>query len=185
MPRGRPRKTDPPPVSEHMALAKSRKGARSSSRLGNQPQNQTSQVISDLVQEKQSELRAKRLEALQDDNFFGVALADEGDGDDFNFGEDSSITAPIGLGAARPIKRVKKSDINPVMVSKSFKLIIEAGEAPEFLALSFPDSQLPRRRFCCVCGLSSPYHCPKCNLFFCSLQCDETHQEMKCLKFTR
>ena len=134
------------------------------------------------------------------------------DDDDDNFQpeqeEEFFATAAKKKKGKGPKKTAKKtSHLRPALVPKSLRLIEEAGDADEFMALSLPDSQLPKRRFCCVCGLLAGYRCRVCTQNFCCLKCDEAHkvsrqekgrrgkvvvaefllvrQEMRCLKFQR
>ncbi len=130
------------------------------------------------------------------------------DDDDDNFQpeqeEEFFATAAKKKKGKGPKKAPKKtSHLRPALVPKSLRLIEEAGDAEEFVALSFPGSQLPHRRFCCVCGLLACYRCKTCAQCFCCIKCDEAHkvtreadrarvesdtpsfQEMRCLKFTR
>jgi zinc finger HIT domain-containing protein 1 len=59
----------------------------------------------------------------------------------------------------------------------------EDGQCPYTLA-QVPPSKYPKRHFCNVCGFPSNYTCVKCGVRFCSIKCNTTHQETRCLKWT-
>ena len=42
---------------------------------------------------------------------------------------------------------------------------------------------LPRRRFCGVCGLTGKYACVTCGARFCSTTCQSTHKDTRCMKW--
>lgn len=42
---------------------------------------------------------------------------------------------------------------------------------------------LPRRHFCAVCGFSGKYTCVTCGSRFCSINCQATHKETRCMKW--
>jgi zinc finger HIT domain-containing protein 1 len=151
------------------------------------------------VAEKQGELRRKRLLALQEDNFFGVAVQEDAgvdDGDDFVPPVDGE--ADLGFLRGTGVKRAKlkqpakkKAPVKPLFVRKSLKSVLELEEqgkasfVPTIDNIAYPDSRLARRTFCCVCGMLSVYTCRKCSQRFCSLNCDEAHKETRCLKFAK
>jgi len=63
----------------------------------------------------------------------------------------------------------------------------EAGEVDGevgYLAAALPDSKLPPRKLCAVCGFPSLYSCSTCGTRYCSLKCLETHEDTRCLKWT-
>lgn len=41
----------------------------------------------------------------------------------------------------------------------------------------------PRRHFCGVCGLTGKYTCITCGSRFCSITCQATHKETRCMKW--
>ena len=120
---------------------------------------------------------------MDDDNFILPDNDDDGD----------ALNASFLRKAKKPKKPKRNSLIvqQPAFEKRSFKSIVEEeqdfaydGEVT-YLSVALPDSKLPKRRFCCVCGVVACYKCPKCGQSFCSLSCDETHKEMRCLKFTK
>lgn len=47
-----------------------------------------------------------------------------------------------------------------------------------------PDKyNLPRRHFCSVCGYTGKYTCITCGSRFCSITCQGTHKETRCMKW--
>ena len=60
----------------------------------------------------------------------------------------------------------------------------EGGGGNGYLAAQVPNSTLPPRPLCAVCGFPSPYTCTTCGTRYCSLRCLETHQDTRCLKWT-
>ncbi|KAI6232108.1 HIT zinc finger family protein [Aphelenchoides besseyi] len=44
-------------------------------------------------------------------------------------------------------------------------------------------SRIPKRKFCCVCCNFAKYCCGKCGQNFCSVVCNDTHIETRCLKW--
>ena len=60
----------------------------------------------------------------------------------------------------------------------------DGGPVPGYLAAQVPDSAFPGRKLCAVCGFPSQYTCVTCGTRYCSLACQETHQDTRCLKWT-
>lgn len=60
----------------------------------------------------------------------------------------------------------------------------EEGEVVGYLTAQVPESNLPPRKLCAVCGFPSSYTCSTCGTRYCSLRCLETHQDTRCLKWT-
>lgn len=61
---------------------------------------------------------------------------------------------------------------------------VNAAKAPNYLSAQAAHSKLPKSMLCSVCGFKSPSYCPSCGLRFCSLKCQATHQDTRCLKYT-
>ena len=61
---------------------------------------------------------------------------------------------------------------------------VQTPDPPNYLSAQAPPSSLPPRRFCAVCGFVSCQSCPTCGARYCSLKCQETHRETRCLKYT-
>jgi len=47
---------------------------------------------------------------------------------------------------------------------------------------ALPPRIVIKRPFCSVCGYLGDYSCTRCGARFCSLRCNESHQETRCLK---
>lgn len=60
----------------------------------------------------------------------------------------------------------------------------ESGPVPGYLTAQVPESRLPPRKLCAVCGFPSTYTCVTCGARYCCLKCLEVHQETRCLKWT-
>ena len=57
-------------------------------------------------------------------------------------------------------------------------------DPPSYLSAQAPPSEKPPRLFCAVCGFVSSYTCVVCGARYCSVRCQETHLETRCLKWT-
>jgi len=53
-----------------------------------------------------------------------------------------------------------------------------------YISAQAPPSSKPLRHFCAVCGFTSAYTCIVCGMRYCSLPCQETHRDTRCLKYT-
>jgi hypothetical protein len=101
---------------------------------------------------------------------------DDDDDDNFVPNEDGELVLAPSSKKKKSSSTKKKKNLKPVLAPKSFKSLMEVGEAVDYEAAAFPDSVLPVRKFCCVCGLLAPYRCPRCSQCFCCIKCDETHK---------
>lgn len=54
--------------------------------------------------------------------------------------------------------------------------------AQALLNLSTPPARYPLKHLCGICGFQGVYVCIRCGLRYCSLKCDSTHKETRCLK---
>jgi len=93
------------------------------------------------------------------------------------------------VGARKAKRRAKTTEYYKQRFRKNLAQLLEEeageqdGEVP-YLAAALPDSNLPPRRLCAVCGFPSSYSCSTCGTRYCSLRCLETHQDTRCLKWT-
>jgi zinc finger HIT domain-containing protein 1 len=58
--------------------------------------------------------------------------------------------------------------------------------APNYTTAVAPDPakfNLPQRHFCAVCGFNGKYTCVTCGARFCSINCQTTHKETRCMKW--
>ncbi len=76
--------------------------------------SEAGEVITDYLREKQQELKRKRLQALQDDNFFGVVGKEEAVDDDDNF-------LPVDDGGDAPAYTGTETDLSFLNKSKKAK----------------------------------------------------------------
>ncbi|KAK9451609.1 uncharacterized protein V1518DRAFT_20611 [Limtongia smithiae] len=51
-----------------------------------------------------------------------------------------------------------------------------------FLSAAAAPSRYPARKLCSVCGYLGTITCMRCSERYCSLQCEDTHRETRCLK---
>ncbi|CAM9443736.1 unnamed protein product, partial [Choristocarpus tenellus] len=52
------------------------------------------------------------------------------------------------------------------------------------VSIEAPESKLPPRQFCSVCGYLGLYACTRCGSRFCTIRCMDQHKETRCLKFS-
>ncbi len=57
-------------------------------------------------------------------------------------------------------------------------------DPPNYISAQASAPTKPQRNFCAVCGFKSSYTCITCGAKYCSLRCQETHMETRCLKWT-
>ncbi|XP_031628000.1 zinc finger HIT domain-containing protein 1 [Contarinia nasturtii] len=55
---------------------------------------------------------------------------------------------------------------------------------PCYSSAQAPESILPERHFCAVCGFPSNYTCTVCGTRYCCIRCLGIHQDTRCLKWT-
>lgn len=77
-------------------------------------------------------------------------------------------------------KRTIRGKLN---LAKLFYQEFEDDEHQNYLTHAAKPSIYPPRKFCSVCNYFAEYQCTRCGLRTCSLKCDETHRETKCIKF--
>mmetsp|Transcript_4499 Transcript_4499/g.6756 ORF Transcript_4499/g.6756 Transcript_4499/m.6756 type:complete len:135 (-) Transcript_4499:31-435(-) len=54
---------------------------------------------------------------------------------------------------------------------------------PTYLRCTAQPSKRPPRLFCSVCGQHSKYTCTRCGSRSCSIACQQTHKDTRCLKW--
>lgn len=93
-------------------------------------------------------------------------------------------------GRARKIKR-KNGDFIRAKYRKNFLQLLEdemntevRTTEPCYSTAQAPESQMPERHFCAVCGFPSNYTCTVCGTRYCSIRCLGVHQDTRCLKWT-
>jgi len=58
------------------------------------------------------------------------------------------------------------------------------GKSATYVTITAPESKLPSRPLCAVCGFPSPYVCVSCGARYCGVRCLNTHKDTRCLKYT-
>jgi len=90
-------------------------------------------------------------------------------------------------------RRLKTAEYYKQRFRKNFAQLLEEDatqnekteeKCTNYISAQAPPSTKPQRHFCAVCGFLSNYCCTVCGARFCSLMCQETHQETRCLKYT-
>lgn len=61
---------------------------------------------------------------------------------------------------------------------------VQRPDPPNYFSAAAPPSSKAPRHFCAVCGFKAKYSCVVCGVRYCSIRCQETHQETRCLKWT-
>ncbi len=54
---------------------------------------------------------------------------------------------------------------------------------PNYLSVQADPSIYPARHFCSICGYPGKYSCIRCGSKYCSIKCNKTHSETRCMKF--
>lgn len=151
------------------------------------------------------EAKARRLDALEDDNYAAEMEAQELDGEEeYAPGLDSGgemAAAPQKKSGSRTRTRKRSSRSSTASQAKkvqgierwnkSLAQMLEE-EDPSLLPngmvsyneITAGPSTRPPRPFCSICGYKAAYTCTRCFVRFCSVRCGDVHNETRCLKFT-
>lgn len=93
-------------------------------------------------------------------------------------------------GRPRKMKR-KNGDFIKAKYRKNFLQLLEDDRVafdetnePCYSSVVAPESKLPERHFCAVCGFPSNYTCTVCGTRYCCIRCLGIHQDTRCLKWT-
>jgi len=89
-------------------------------------------------------------------------------------GGGKNVSDRSARGSARPIIR----NLDQVIAEEDYD-----SDDVNYKTIAAPPSIYPPRHFCSVCGFFGSYTCPRCGLRFCSLRCQATHKETRCVKF--
>jgi len=90
----------------------------------------------------------------------------------------------------RPKRKSRTTEYYKQRFRKNFAQLLEeeaahqAPNQPNYLTAQVPESTRPPRKLCAVCGFPAPYVCVTCGTRYCTLRCQETHQDTRCLKWT-
>ncbi len=91
--------------------------------------------------------------------------------------------------AAKNRKRKIRSDHYKQRFRKTLQNLVEEEAtldkaAPNYFTCVAPPSSQPAKKLCSVCGFPSSYNCVQCGFKFCSSECQQTHKDTRCLKWT-
>jgi len=162
-------------------------GGRRSGRL-----RQLSKKVKTVDKEARLEAQTARLELLENDNYGAAAptaLDLQPDDEEYQQTED----ADEGFAKKKRPKKdrllLERAKKTQKYVRNLNKLLEELQDSPDLPAVNYfttaaLPSQKPSRHFCSVCGLLASYCCTRCGMRFCSVKCNETHKDTRCLKFT-
>ncbi|XP_054708969.1 zinc finger HIT domain-containing protein 1-like [Uloborus diversus] len=87
-------------------------------------------------------------------------------------------------------KQKSKKQLGGGKYRKNFTALLEEELANcppgkfNYIKAVVPPSKYPPRHFCSVCGFSSNYTCVQCGARFCSIKCNGTHKDTRCLKYS-
>lgn len=90
-----------------------------------------------------------------------------------------SITTGTGAASAAPIERWNMSLARMLQEEEG------VSRPPGMVAyddMTAAPSKKPPRPFCAVCGYSAAYTCTRCRSRFCSIRCNNVHEQTQCLK---
>lgn len=126
----------------------------------------------------------KALEALEQDNFHEDPHADLVMSKKVPKFQDNLETSRTKKSTKR-----KGAEYYRAKYRKNFTQLLEEEkqfrpEAPNYFSAQAPQSNLPPRHFCAVCGSFSNYTCTACGTRYCCIRCLGTHQDTRCLKWT-
>ncbi|XP_047311686.1 SWR1 complex subunit 6 [Impatiens glandulifera] len=130
-----------------------------------------------------------RLEALESDNA-GREVVEVVDDDEASLDDDEQSYAKHSKGTKRKTRQAKALE-NAKKAPRSFlELLHEANlealppNVPSYLRAAVgPPNSTSRRHFCTVCGFSANYTCVRCAVRFCSIRCQNIHNDTRCQKF--
>ncbi|KAM3185481.1 hypothetical protein ACTXT7_006288 [Hymenolepis weldensis] len=123
----------------------------------------------------------KTLEILEQDNLVEEALNESKATKRPKFEEDGPAQG----------KRRRKTTISRAKFKKTFDLLLDeeyqatkGGQiGTSYFTAAVPDTRLPPRKFCSVCGFFGPYVCVSCGSRYCSIKCRDVHNDTRCLKW--
>jgi len=129
-----------------------------------------------------------RLESLENDNYQEEAVPED---DEFVIEDDDDLLLSKRKKKARKTAREMFKDAKKKkFVAKNFNTVLEEAALdtfpphfPSYLTVAAAPSMLPQRHFCSVCGYFANYTCTQCGSRFCSVRCNSTHKETRCMKF--
>lgn len=132
-----------------------------------------------------------RLEALENDNT-GMDAVEAVDDDEASLDDEDDVYVQKkqSKGTKRKTRQAKALE-NARRAPRNFlELLHEANlealpsNVPSYLKAAVgPPGSTCRRHFCTVCGFSANYTCVRCGMRFCSIRCQNIHDDTRCQKF--
>ena len=85
-------------------------------------------------------------------------------------------------------RKTRTSEYYKQRFRKNFSSLVEEEavsrpDPPNYISAVAPESNKPPRKLCKVCGFEAGYSCNVCGVLYCSIRCQETHLETRCLKW--
>jgi len=138
-------------------------------------------------QATRNEIKRKRLESLEADNWQEDKRKDEDEDDDYNPLDDASSGDEVSVDVRKKKKKKAKRDAwNATQKCKSLQEILDEAEyhkypswVPNFASIAAAPSRYPPRHFCSVSGLVGKYKCPVTGDYLATLEAYETHRETR------
>ena len=171
----------PPPRSSHLEPRTPRAGRS----------RKLSQHLRVFDDHTRSEIKRKRLDALEADNWAVERRKDGGDpdDDDYNPLEDPGSDEEVAVSGAKRSKKKKKKardKWNAAQKCKTLQEVLDEAQyhkypswAPNWLSIAAAPSRYPPRRFCSVSGVVGKYQCPVTGDYLGSLSAYTTHRETR------
>ncbi|XP_044504471.1 SWR1 complex subunit 6-like [Mangifera indica] len=133
-----------------------------------------------------------RLEALENDNagIENVEINDDDDEASLDDDDEGYVQKKQSKGTKRKTRQAKALEDARKAPRTFLELLHEANleslppHVPSYLRAAVgPPSSKSRRHFCTVCGFTASYTCVRCGVRFCSIRCQNIHDDTRCLKF--
>jgi len=153
-------------------------------------QRQASSKVRVFDQATRNEIKRKRLDSLEADNWQEEKRKDEDEeDDDYNPLDDASSGDEVAVDAPKRGKKKKKQkrDVwNANQKCKSLQEILDEAEyhkypswVPNYASIAAAPSRYPPRHFCSVSGLTGKYRCPVTGEYLATLDAYSTHRETR------
>ncbi|KAK3022294.1 hypothetical protein RJ639_045401, partial [Escallonia herrerae] len=85
---------------------------------------------------------------------------------------------------AKALENAKKAPRTFLELLQEANLESLPPHVPSYLRAAVgPPRSTSRRHFCTVCGFTGKYTCVRCGMRFCSVRCQNIHNDTRCLKF--
>jgi len=145
-------------------------------------------VDTETREELKQSARSARLEALESDNYHEEVAND--DDEYVDLVDDDDFLGPKKKRARKTAREMFKQTKKKKYSFPNFNTVLdESGietlppTIPNYYSAAAAPSKFPTKFFCSVCGFFSNYSCTQCGARFCSVKCNATHKETRCLKF--